>query len=180
VALSGVTLDQDALKTLTTLFRIRTYPRDDADDGFEAAEQINGDVSQGGDQKGSKRGSQQLSKGSKQGKGVGRRSLTHPGSNSNTNLASAQNASRRNARYNASRGRGSQNGSEMNGAMGPMQEAAQALQKGSLTEVENAAERDPFYRDTSPREDQETARVSDSFAHPLEHGLRLSRRIYDR
>ncbi len=76
---------------------------------------------------------------------VGRRSLTHPSSNNNNNLASAQNASRRNVRHNASRGRGSQNASDVNGAMGPMQEAAQALQKGALSEGDNAAERDPFY-----------------------------------
>lgn len=117
--LCNVTFDQDQLKVLTQLYRLRVYPdgEDEADEEAEESEVLGGNAaSKGGDSRSSKGKSSSKKSSSKAASGV------------------------KKGKAKASKGGASASGAD---PLGPMQEAAKALDGGEL--VQSIEQWDPFY-----------------------------------
>jgi hypothetical protein len=117
--LCNVSFDQDQLKVLTQLYRLRVYPDgdDEADEEAEESEVLGGNAaSKGGDSRSSK------------GKSASKKSSSKAASGAKKGKAKV------------SKGGASASGAD---ALGPMQEAAKALNGGET--VQSAEQWDPFY-----------------------------------
>ena len=131
------TFDQDSLKIFTLLYRMRTYPRgvegDASNDESFGGDQS--DVNQSNSNKARSRSSKNGSRTNKYGRSSKNKKDTSSGNNE-----SAAGDNKKNKMKASNKG----NASQSNSAMGPMQQAAEAL-KASAEEASKTIERDPFY-----------------------------------
>jgi WD40 repeat protein len=129
------TFDQDALKVLTQLYRQRTYPR-----GGEMSMENYGDQSEAdasaSASKNNRRSKDSSARGGKNSKSQSKRNGGGGLSTSSTNDVN------KNKKMKASKGGASAGGGGKDGALGPMQQAAQALRSPEETSYK---EKDPYY-----------------------------------
>jgi WD40 repeat protein len=134
------TFDQDSLKIFTQLYKLRTYPRGGIDGD------ATNDDSYGGDQSEVNRSTSDKKKSSKSNAGgksnrYGRSAKSKKDSSGGLGESAAGDNKAKN-KMKASNKAGA---SQSNSAMGPMQQAAEALKSSGADEGSKALERDPFF-----------------------------------